>query len=591
MQEYSRRLDALRARAARIERRHIAVGNTRLATAVLAAVLAWLIFDRAALSPWWLLAPGAVFVFLIVFHERVLQARARLERSINFYRRALERIDGQWAGKGESGDRFLNKLHPYADDLDIFGAGSLFELLCAARTRSGERTLAEWLLAPASPEVIALRQAAIAELRPKLDLREDLAVLGEDVRIGVNPEQLAAWGAGAPLLDSKRDRIIAAVVPVLVLAGAAIWGWSGMGAPFFVAAALAAAFALAHRQRVLRVVRDVEHPAHDLALLSGVLSRLERESFTSPRLAELRAALETGHVPPSRRIARLNRLIELLDSRDNFFVKLFGPFVLYTTQIAFAIEHWRKLYGPAAGSWLAAVGEIEALSSLAGYAYEHPGDPFPEIETQLGAATVDGEALGHPLLPESRMVRNDVHLGPDLRLLVVSGSNMSGKSTLLRTVGVNAVLAMAGAPVRARRLRISTLAVGASIRIVDSLQSGSSRFYMEITRLRQLVEMTRGPVPVLFLLDELLHDTNSEDRRIGGEAVVRGLVERGAIGLITTHDLSLARMAEGMSPPGANVHFEDRLENGKLLFDYRLRPGITRRSNALELMRSVGLEV
>jgi DNA mismatch repair ATPase MutS len=164
---------------------------------------------------------------------------------------------------------------------------------------------------------------------------------------------------------------------------------------------------------------------------------------------------------------------------------------------------------------------------------------------------------------------------------------MSGKSTLLRTVGVNAVLAMAGAPVRARRLQLSALAVGASIRIIDSLESGSSRFYMEITRLRQFVEITKGSLSLLFLLDELLHDTNSEDRRIGGEAVVRGLIQRGAIGLITTHDLALARMAD----EAGNVHFEDHLEAGKMTFDYLLRPGITRKSNALELMRSIGLEV
>jgi DNA mismatch repair ATPase MutS len=265
------------------------------------------------------------------------------------------------------------------------------------------------------------------------------------------------------------------------------------------------------------------------------------------------------------------------------------PLVLWSLQFAFAIEAWREQSGPAVRRWLDAVGEIEALGSLAAYAYEHPGDPFPEFHA--GEAWLEGEGLAHPLLPESRAVRNDLKLGGELRVLIISGSNMSGKSTMLRTAGVNAVLAQAGAPVRARRLRLSPLSVGASIRIQDSLHEGTSRFYAEITRLRRILDLTAGAAPVLFLIDEFLHGTNSHDRRIGAEAIIRGLVERGALGMVTTHDLALAHIAETLGPRAANVHFEDHLENGRLSFDYRLRPGVVRKSNALELMRSVGLEV
>ena len=190
-----------------------------------------------------------------------------------------------------------------------------------------------------------------------------------------------------------------------------------------------------------------------------------------------------------------------------------------------------------------------------------------------------------------RSVRADLLLADEPRVLIVSGSNMSGKSTLLRTLGVNTVLALSGAPVRARALRLTPLQVGASIRIQDSLQAGASRFYAEITRLRQIVDLTAGALPVLFLLDEILHGTNSHDRRIGAEGLVRGLINRGAIGLVTTHDLALARIADELSPRAANVHFEDHLEEGRMIFDYLLRPGVVQKSNALELMRSVGLEV
>jgi DNA mismatch repair ATPase MutS len=239
--------------------------------------------------------------------------------------------------------------------------------------------------------------------------------------------------------------------------------------------------------------------------------------------------------------------------------------------------------------WIDAVAELEALASLAGQAYEHPADCWPELVE--GAPCLVARAAGHPLLAEARCVRNDVSLDAQRRVLVVSGSNMSGKSTLLRTIGTNAVLAQAGAPVRAAALRMTPLAVGASIRLHDSLQEGHSRFYAEIRRLRQIVDATEGPLPVLFLLDEVLHGTNSHDRRIGAEAVVRSLVARGAIGLVTTHDLALARLAESPELHAANVHFQDELIDGQMHFDYRMRPGVVTRSNAIELMRAVGLEV
>jgi DNA mismatch repair ATPase MutS len=265
--------------------------------------------------------------------------------------------------------------------------------------------------------------------------------------------------------------------------------------------------------------------------------------------------------------------------------------LMWETQFAFALEAWRARYGPMVGPWLSRLGEIEALSSLAGYAFEHRADPFPELLSRQAPAQFEAEGLGHPLLPEGRCVRNDLLLGPKRRLIVISGSNMSGKSTYLRAIGVNVVLALAGAPVRADRFLLTPVRIGASIRTVDSLQEGTSRFYAEITRLGELVRMAEQGPPLLFLLDEILGGTNSHDRRIGAACVARSLVQRGAVGLITTHDLALTKIAEELEPPGANFHFEDQIENGRMTFDYRLRAGVVEKSNALELMRSVGLDV
>lgn len=606
---YCRLLEERRADIALRERRHRALGYGRLAAVIAAAAVVWLAL-AGHLSIVWITLPIAVFAVLVAIHDRLLRILERRRRAQRFFERALARLDGKWAGTGEPGDRYLDPAHAYARDLDLFGAGSLFELLCTARTHIGEDTLARWLLAPAGPAAARARQEAVSELRPRVDLREDLAVLAEESRTGVDPVSLAAWGEAPGLLERGRLHAVVWALTALGVAGVsalAAYVLSLLGAVriseaasialrdiFLVVLAVNGTFLYRVHQRIGAVVRAAEEAAEELKLLSEVLVRLERESFHSPLLAALGASLDTEGAPPSKRIGRLNRLMELLDSRDHVLVRVAEPFVLWTTHLAFAVEAWRRHSGPVVRRWLTATGEMEALCSLASHAFEHPDDPFPEFVGD--EALLEAEAIGHPLIERSRVVRNDVRMGgAGPRVLVVSGSNMSGKSTLLRTLGVNAVLAQAGAPVRARRLRMSPLAVGASIRVTDSLQGGVSGFYAEILRLRQILDATARPgpkgAPVLFLIDEFLHGTNSHDRLIGAQAVVRGLVERGAIGLITTHDLALAEIAGELGERAANVHFEDHIEDGRMVFDYALRPGVVRKSNAIELMRSVGLEI
>ena len=349
------------------------------------------------------------------------------------------------------------------------------------------------------------------------------------------------------------------------------------------------AVVLVLKNRAGRVIEPIDRRSRDLAVFAGLLARIESERFEAPRLVALQQDLLAHRSPPSRRIRRLLRLVDWLGATHNPYLRLAFEVTLGSIQIAFALDAWRRESGPEIGRWLATVAEFEALSSLAGYAYENPEDPFPEVVAD--GPCFEGESLGHPLLPRARCIRDDVQLGGERRLFVVSGSNMSGKSTLLRTVGVNAALALAGAPVRARRLRLSTLSIGATLRIQDSLQAGQSRFYAEITRIRQLVDLARGQRPLLFLLDEIFHGTNSHDRRQGAEAVVKGLIHLGAIGFVTTHDLALTQIVQELAPKATNVHFEDRMVDGKITFDYTMLPGVVEHSNAIALMRAVGLEV
>lgn len=591
-EEYRRRLDGWRAAHERSERQFRQLGNARLATGISALVIAALALGAAWISAWWLLAPLAVFVALAIAQDRVDVRRQASARGAAYYERAGARLENRWIGAGNPGERFRDPKHIYADDLDLFGRGSLFELLSTARTAAGERTLAHWLLAPGNLREAPARQQGVAELRPRIELREELALIGDDIRGAVDAKALAEWG------DRPRVHFFRGSRPVaLALGSAALLTLLLFLAhvvdlrPFLAVILGELIFGLLVRDSVLQVIDAVSTPAAELRLLGLLLERLEREPFTSEALVALAQSWKVHGTAASVHIRRVERLVEHLDSaRHHQFFRLVAAALVWIPQFAMAIEAWRAECGPHIGTWMSAVGEFEALCSLACYAYERPDAVFPELAGD-GEPFFDAGELRHPLIPAQEAVANDVRLDGECRLWIVSGSNMSGKSTLLRAVGLNAVLAWAGAPVTCARLRISPLHIGASMRANDSLTDHRSRFYAEISRLREIVDLARAGLPTLFLLDELLSGTNSHDRRIGADALVRGLVERGAIGMLTTHDLALAGISDAIGPRARNVHFEDHLEGGEIRFDYRLRDGVVTRSNALELMRAVGLDV
>jgi hypothetical protein len=593
--EYQSRLSEWARRAEAHERAHRRMGNCRLLFVVALLALAVALGQtRAGLGLALTILISGMFLTGMV-HGRILKARDRARRAMGFYQAGLDRLDGTWAKKstaagsagGAPGAEFLDPHHPFASDLDLFGVGSLFELLNTAQTQSGRATLAAWLLAPAPPEEIRARQEAVDELRPKLDLRERLGLIAAETQGWIRTEALIAWAAQPRLLQSNLVRVAAFCLP---LASLALY-LSGQWAMFL--AVLSGQFALArsYRRSVHQVIREAGVAPRDLERLGEVLCCLENEPFQSERLRRMETEGRHDGFSASQAMQRLGKLYAWLVSGENLLFVLLCKFFLWETQFAFAIESWRARFGPKVEVWLRRLAEFEALSSLACYACEHPADPFPELLSATEPPRIEAAGLGHPLLPESRSVRNDIELGPENRLIIISGSNMSGKSTWLRAIGVNLVLASAGAPVRARKFRMTPVRIGASIRNIDSLQEGVSRFYAEIQRLAAIVKLAQEGIPLVFLLDELLSGTNSHDRRIGASCVALSLVQRGALGLMTTHDLALTRIVEILKPPGQNFHFEDQLLDGRMSFDYRLRPGIVEKSNALELMRSVGLDV
>ena len=588
-EEYKQRQQSRETQVAHFEKLHLRFGNLRLLVVVATLIAAWFSLYNDAFSPWWLLVALVVFVVIAVIHARILRKRSCAERAVDFYRKGLARIEDRWTGTGQTGERIDIHSSLYATDLDLFGPGSLFELLSLARTRMGEDTLAVWLLAPSSVTEIKPRQAAVAELRSRLDLREDVAILGEDLKVGVHSEALTQWAEAPNQLKLKALRWISLLLSLASVASAIYWAQRGEKAPFFIILIIATIITASLRKHTAEVLHSTEHALKDLQLLSSMLARLEREEFKCSRLQALKADLFSHHLAGSQAIGRLRTIVEHISALENPIMRALNVPLLYGVQVAYAAEAWRSEHAVAVRSWLRAIGEAEALLSVSAYSYEHPADPFPEFVE--GPPCFNATELGHPLIPAAKCVRNNISICGETRVLLISGSNMSGKSTLMRAVGINTVLAMAGAPVRAQRLQLTPLQIGASILINDSLQEGSSRFYAEITRLRHICDLAEQHPPILFLLDELLQGTNSKDRLIGAEGVVRGLLDSGAIGLISTHDLALTNIGEQRDSRLHNVHLQDEIEDGKMKFDFKLQDGVVTKSNGIELMRLIGLKV
>lgn len=583
--EYSSRLTARLAEVANYDRRLDRVGRARLAVVGLGVIAAVALAATGQSVAWALVAAGPLAGLFVAGRTRAV-GRQRAARTASYYRASLDRVGGAWAGQGPNGNEFVRPDHPYAADLDLFGDGSLFQRICAAQTRAGTARIAHWLSAGAAAVTVRARQEMVADLRDRIDLREQLVALAP----AADPADfapLASWGTD-PTPGPTRGRRAA----VRVLAGynvLAAVGWLLLDTPVsLVLIGLLASAAVAGPLRAWAraVTGPVDRLADDLVLLELLLTRLGAEPFNSLQLIEMRDRLGGAGAA----VGRLRGLAGRAAAGRNLVYLPAWALSLGPVRAAFGYAGWRRTHGPHVAGWLDAVAELEALGSLARYAYENPADPFPTV-LDGPDPVVEADGLSHPLLPAGVGVANPVRLGPGCRLLIVSGSNMAGKSTYLRAIGTNVVLALAGGPVRATTMTVTPVRLGATMRVQDSLAAGKSRFLAEVERVRDILAAAAGPMPVLFLLDELFAGTNSADRQAGAAAVVRKLLAGRAIGLVTTHDLALAGLADMFPGEAANGHFADQVTAAGPAFDYALRPGIVPHGNGVALMRAVGLEV
>jgi hypothetical protein len=600
---YTRREEEHREALERISRDidRIVTGRVVTFLAALAALVLWDLFDGTAarVSLGFSVALLCGFLALVLVHRRRREEGRRHALLLQLARDGLHRLERRWNELpkwSEAPPAAFGSDHPYASDLDLFGRASLCALCGPVTTASGRSTLATWLLHPASPDELLARQGAAQELASRLDDRLALAALAGrlDPPTASDTDALVRWAEEPPwLLPRSWVRAAMWVLPTAFIGLALLQLTRGGGAFWLLPLVLQL---VVQRRFVGTVAADfdsAEGAARSLEAYARQIRLVRGWSVESPRLASLLGTLAQSGASSDERLRKLAKVVEFAESRRNAFFRLGALLLLLDLHVHRALERWKAESGPKLRAWLEALGQVEALAAFGSLAHDHPEwcFPTPSHEPQLSA-----RALAHPLLPPATAVPNDVRVGPPGTFLLVTGSNMSGKSTLLRALGMNVVLASAGGPVCAAELRLPAVALHTSIRVQDSLEEGISLFMAELLTLSRIVAAARSAAatetPVLYLLDEVLQGTNSGDRRVAARTVLRHLLEAGAIGAVTTHDLSLAA-APDLEARAVPVHFSETAVAGTdgpgLSFDYLLKPGLATTRNALTLLEMVGL--
>ncbi|WP_434388983.1 MutS-related protein [Melittangium boletus] len=579
-----RRLDALSARYANL-RAVVFLAGAGVALAVM--------FGRLPRTGWWAVGAALVtYIALAVLHHQVFLREERQRQYVQLNTRGLARLGRGWHEFAERGERFLVGTHLYAADLDVFGQGSVFQLMNETATRAGEERLAAWLSQPAAVAQVRTRQAAARELLPRVDLRQDVCVEARAVaKEKADPGLFIQWAESGPSLTGIRwARPVAVVLPLLTLTLFVLGQLGAIPRPLWWGGLLAQLAVVLLTKPPLRAMEELMSAGErGFVRYAPLFERVERERFEHPELRRIQSGLQPeARETVSARLKRFSFLYSFVEFKRHQFHPVVHLFTLWDVHALFALERWREQHGAQVRGWFEALAELEALSCLAGLAHDRPDFLWPELVDS--GPQVHARGVGHPLLDAP--VPNDVALPGPGCALILTGSNMSGKTTLLRALGLNCVLALAGAPVCARAFTLSPLHVLTSMRVKDSLERGVSYFYAEVQRIKAVLDAAgaaRGQA--LFLLDEILLGTNTRERQIASREVLRLLLATGASGGVTTHDLSLASLAEEHAGRVVNMHFRDHLEDGKMVFDYRLRPGVVDTTNALRVLKMAGVPV
>jgi len=587
---YLKRSTDFKTEAQTQKQRYNRFSYVRLLLFVAAFALAFLVWSASPLL-------GILFIllFLIGFYRFILWHQAILKNSKHL--KELSRINQLEAGvldheyyAFDNGSEFVDPDHSYSFDLDIFGDYSFFQYANRCSTAIGRRRLAEYLQNGAGMETIKKRQKAVAELKDRLDWRQDFQALGREVKDDLlHLKALTRWlSAPAFVQNNKWLRIALWFVPLWMLAGLLLFifylPWQVL--LFFL---ILPAIII---QRTLKQVNEThEQTAHAekiLARYAVLCGHIEPETFQSDKLKNLKAIFGNGDTLASKKIKRLSYIIAQLNVRFNMFAVFLNIGGLWDLHWVYRLEKWKAEQNEQLPQWFDALSEFEALSSLGNMYYNNPGWVFPHIHEQT---EIKGEQLGHPLIPTQKSVSNDAHFPGSGHIKLVTGSNMAGKSTYLRTVGINIVLANAGAPVCAKQFSLPLLQVYTSMRTQDALHESTSSFFAELKRLKFIIEAVEEKQNIFFLLDEILKGTNSNDRHTGSKALIRQLIKSEGTGVIATHDLELGKLEATSGGAIENLCMEVEIKDGELFFDYKIKKGVSVSFNATLLMKNMGIKV
>jgi hypothetical protein len=593
-QAYASRDHTYGALLAALDRRQGRLANLRTVTfLVFLAVLLLVAFQKL---PRWALFISfgslAGFVLLAVVHARAIreEARAAVLKTLNS--RGLARLTGAWRAFTQKTSGLVAEGHVYATDLDLVGQGSLVQRIDETGTKAGQAQLVAWLASAAdTAATIRARQGAVKELTHQLDFRQTLVT---EARMAgsekADPSKFIAWAEGTPGLGAIRWAFpLAHVLPPITITLGMLSAYDVIAAwPFYLGLLLQIAVVATTKGALNHLWESLAIGERGFARFEQTFAAIDAQKFVHPRLIALQSGIQTqGSESVSVRLRRFARLMGFAELKASGQLHpIINALTLWDIHVLFRIEAWRVADGRGVRSWFESLAQLEALSCFAGYAFENPDAPFPEVDD--GPGHLVAKQLAHPLIDHA--VRNDVELASAGGALVITGSNMSGKTTLMRAMGLNTVMALAGMPVCARSMRLSRMQVMTSMRVKDSLERGVSYFYAEVQRIKLLLDTAAANrSQSLFLLDELFMGTNTRERQIASKHLLRVLLDSGAIGAVTTHDLSICELESERPGLIRNVHFRDLMHNGQMTFDYTLREGIVTTTNALEVLRTVGI--
>ena len=593
LEAYRHQLAALDIKLALLQKRKSVFGWLRFVTLIAAFIALWKLWPLGLIValPVFSILTG-LFLFIL---SKDLNNNLTIENSVRLRKineTEIEILNHHFTHLPD-GSNYKPETHEYANDLDIFGRASLYQYINRTNSEQGNKMFADWLLHQALPGMILQRQETVKELTPETDWRQQLQSCGIATKITIATQQRIEKWLEQPVSFSGKLlwNILKYLLPAISFSFLTLHLINILDASIFyplMLLMLAVSFAIS--KLIIPDYLQLNRIAPELESLSGSISLIEKKEFKTDLIKQLQAKYKTGLVASSESIKKLKMVLDLLDIRLNPLVYIpLNTFLFWDLQQIFTLEKWKIANKHNIRDWFDTLAEIECLSSIANLAFNHPENSFPRISNKEGVFIAD--SMGHPLIAKEKMICNSFSTEGVNQMNLITGSNMAGKSTFLRSIGINIVLAMMGSSVFARSLALSPMKVLSSMRVSDNLEESTSTFYAELKKLKEVINSVYNNEKVFLLLDEILRGTNSADRHAGSKALIKQLIHHKAVGLIATHDLELAKLADEFPDKIHNYHFDVQVANDELYFDYKLKRGICQSMNASLLMKKIGIEL